>query len=160
MFSLLCLQLLLPTYCCDVDNIDYKNVLRLFLSPQILLHDRVLSIVGEKRSVFCFIYSFNILFLEKYILPGHFLLLQTCPNRHWKTKIINAIWVFWGVVPAAVLHWTSWKLCHFRLYLSLIKIKISLTLNIGFKWENFEKLKELEMTLSRLKSLETSAWKL
>lgn len=49
---------------------------------------------GEKRSVFCFIYSFNILFLEKYILPGHFLLLQTCPNRHWKTKIINAIWVF------------------------------------------------------------------
>lgn len=115
---------------------------------------------GGKKGMYSVLDILLILFLEKYILPEHFSVLQTCcSNRHWKMKTINVRWVFWGVMPAAVLHWTRWKLCHFGFYLSLIKPEISLQLNISFKWENFEKVKELGMT-SRLKRLKTSAWKL
>lgn len=41
----------------------------------------------KKRSVFCYVYSFGILFLAKYILPVHFSLIF-CPNRCWKQRLL------------------------------------------------------------------------
>lgn len=119
MFTLLCLQLLLLIYCCDVDNIKTMFLESLSLSTNFASwHKR-----RKKRSVFCYTCSFDILFLEKYILPVCFSLQNLfCPNRHWKTKSISAVWIFWGVLTAVVLHWTKWKLYQFMGWLIHIKL--------------------------------------